>query len=141
MVQTKTVILLNVNTQGAGQPDYAQPQSLASTEQTLIVKYPESEISANRYDDFAQIIATATQVEYIVGTNANLTKIGSWESGVLAKSISFYSSADILVRFNFADAVQHEVPAELLKVFTKRVEKVYIQAKNGSATVKMWIEG
>lgn len=140
MVDIKRVVF-GVAKTGSGQPDYAQPEALATTENTLVVKYPETEVSANRFDDYAELTVTTAQVEYVVGTNANAEKAGSWDSGILARSIDFYASADVFVRFNYANAVQHEVPAELLKNFTKRAEKVFVQAKSRTANVKMWIEG
>lgn len=139
MVELKRVTF-GVTTLGAGQPDYAQPESLLTTENTLVVKYPETELSANRYDDYAEISVNTTEVEYIIGTNAN-ARTDSWAPNVVARSESFYASDDILVRFNYADAVQHEIPAKLLKTFAKRVNKIYVRGKNGNATVKIWMEG
>lgn len=140
MVLTRRVAF-DVPVIGSGQPDYAQPQPVATATELLLLKYPETEISANKYDDYAEFTLTTAQVEYIIGTNANATKAGSWTSGVLARSIAFYSTVDFLVRFNYPDAIQQLVPAQLLKTFTKRAERVFLSANSGSGNIKMWVEG
>lgn len=112
-----------------------------TVEQVLKLTYPEQSAPANSLDDFAQISLGATPVEYVVGTNANLQRADSWTLTVLAKRVSFFSDADFFVRFNYADAIEHEVPAKILKTFDKRTERIFVRAKDRSGTLRVWIEG
>jgi hypothetical protein len=126
---------------GAGQPDYAQPVTELPVERALVVKFPESEVAGKRYDDFAKISFTSALTEYVVGTNANAAKAGSWPSGVLAKEIAFLTTEPCSVRFNSVDAVAQEIPAgiDIIRFF-KRVERFYVQGAT-PGILYAWIEG
>ena len=129
-----------VTTIGVGQPDYAQPEPYPM-ERALIVKFPETEVAGKRYDDYAQINFTATQQEYVIGTNANVQRAGSWPSEVPAKEIQFYADRACWVRFNESDAVAQLIPAELPLRFFRRTEKFYVYQDTLPGTLYAWIEG
>ena len=73
MVRVKTETF-TVTPVGAGQPDYAQPQVVAGTTQAIIVKYPETEVSGEKYGDYAEVSFGSGWTEYVIGTNANANK-------------------------------------------------------------------
>ena len=131
-----------VTTVGAGQPDYAQPVTEVA-ERALIVKFPESEVAGRRYDDSTTINFTATQQEYIIGTNANAALPASWPSGVIAKEIAFYATQPCFIRFNDRRANPQPIPAGLVPVlrFFKRCDRFYVTGDVGPGVLYAWIEG
>jgi hypothetical protein len=139
MVRVKTETFM-VTTIGAGQPDYAQPITELPVERALVVKFPESEVAGKRYNDFTKISFTSAVTEYIIGTNANAAKAGSWPSGAVAKEIAFLTTSACLVRFNDSLAVAHEIPTGLIIRFFSRVEKFYVTGES-PGTLHVWIEG
>jgi hypothetical protein len=141
VARVKTEVF-TVRTVGAGQPDYAQPITELPVERALIVKFPESEVAGKRYDDFAKISFTSALTEYVVGTNANAAKAGSWPSGVLAKEIAFLTTQPCLIRFNSPDAVAQEIPSgiDIIRFF-KRVERFYVTQDVAPGILYAWIEG
>lgn len=140
MVRVKTESFI-VTTIGAGQPDYAQPITELPVERALIVKFPESEVAGKRYDDFTKINFTSTVTEYVIGTNANAAKAGSWPSGAVAKEIAFLTTTACLVRFNDPQAVAHEIPSGMIIRFFRRVERFYVVKLTLEGTLHVWIEG
>jgi hypothetical protein len=140
-VVIKETKVFTVQVTGVGQPDYAQPQPVVGTEKLLVVSYPETEVSANKYDDYSEFDLTSSIIEYVVGANANAQKSGSWPSGVLAKNIAFYSEVDFYLRYNYSDAIEHEIPFKILKTSDRRTERIFIRAKGALGKLKVWIEG
>lgn len=140
MVRVKTETF-TVTTVGAGQPDYAQPITELPVERALIVKFPESEVAGKRYDDFTKISFTSTVTEYVIGTNANAAKTGSWSSGTVAKEIAFLATTACLIRFNDPQAIAHEIPAGMIIRFFRRVERFYVTKVTTDGTLYCWIEG
>jgi hypothetical protein len=142
MVRDKTETF-TVTTIGAGQPDYAQPQAVVGTTQALIVKYPETEVSGQKYDDYVEINFGTSQQEYIIGTNANNAKAGSWPSGVLARDIAFYATQDCWIRFNYPDAGPQKIPAGMVPAlrFFRRVERFFVVQGTVPGKLYAWIEG
>lgn len=130
-----------VSTIGVGQPDYAQPVPAPTVERALLVTFPETEVSAKKYDDFAQISFTSALTEYIVGTNANARVANIWPSGPLAKEIQFYATQNCWVRFNNPAAVPQFIPALLPLRFFRRVERFYVHRDTVDGTLYCWIEG
>lgn len=130
-----------VTTIGTGHPDYSTPVT-QPTERSLTVLFPEREVAGKRYDDFATINFTSVQTEYVLGTNANAAKAGSWPSGVVAKQLRFFATQPCWVRFNDADAVPQFIPATMNPLpFTKRVSKLYVFQHDTPGTLHVWIEG
>lgn len=140
MARVKTEVF-TVRTVGAGQPDYAQPVTELPVERALVVKFPESEVAGKRYDDFAKINFTNALTEYVIGTNANAAKAGSWPGGVVAKEIAFLTSAVCFIRFNDTQAVVQEIPSGMIIRFFRRVEKFYVTQSIAPGTLYCWIEG
>lgn len=131
-----------VTTVGEGQPDYSQPTpATLPTQQALVVSFPEMETAGKRYNDFALINFTATETEYVIGTNARAAKSGSWPATKLAKNLCFYASTACYIRFNESDAVQHHIPSGLIVRFFSRVEKIYVVRETTNGTLHVWIEG
>jgi hypothetical protein len=128
-----------VETIGVGQPDYSQPEIVA--ERALSVVFPEREIAGKKYGDFAKISFTGTQQEYVIGTNANAAKSGSWPSTQVAKEIQFYATTTCHIRINDSDAVPQEVPANLPIRFFRRCTKFYVYQDSSPGTLYVWIEG
>jgi len=139
MVETKRETF-TVITVGTGQPDYAQPTPLP-TERALVVNFPEMEIAGKKYADYAQISFTATQQVYVIGTNANAAKSGSWPSGAIAKEIVYYATEDCWVRFEESDGVPQFVPKEFPLRSFKRVSKYYVYQDTAPGILRAWIEG
>jgi len=140
MVETKRETFTVITT-GVGQPDYAQPVPAPTVERALVVAFPETEVSAKKYDDFAQINFTNVPQEYIVGTNANARVANSWPSGPLAKEIQFYATTSCWVRFNRNDAVPQFIPALLPLRFFRRTERIYVYRDTVDGIIYCWIEG
>lgn len=101
------------------------------------------------YYDYAEISFTATQIPYLVGTNANVAVAGTWPyvAGVptlAAKRLLVYATQDCYVRFltpvmGGATAVQmriyadtwYSIPLAVLALYVVRV------AANGTLRVVM----
>ena len=125
---------------GVGRLDYSALLT-QTVEEVISLSYPEQVVAANQFDDYAELDLNSSVSQYIIGTNANAQRAGSWGSGVLARSIAFFADVDFLVRFNFIDALEHEVPATILKTYAKRAERIFIRAKSRSGKVRVWMEG
>lgn len=136
MVQTKRETF-TVTTIGAGQPDYSQVA--IPVERALVVTFPQTEAAGKKYGDYTQINFTATQQEYAIGTNANISKADSWEG--LAKEIQFYATVNCWVRFNSPDAVPQFIPALLPLRFFRRTERIYVYRDTVDGIIYCWIEG
>lgn len=139
MTTTKQITFI-VPPTGVGRTDYSALVT-ETVQQVLNLNYPEAAVPANQFDDYAEIPLGPTITEYIIGTNANNVRAGSWGIGAVAKNISFHADVDFLVRYNYIDAIEHEIPADVLKSTDKRTSKIYVRAKSSSGTLKVWIEG
>lgn len=143
MVRVKTETF-TVKTVGAGQPDYAQPQVVAGTTQAIIVKYPETEISGEKYGDYAEVSFGSGWTEYVIGTNANASKSGSWPSGQLARAIQFYATEDCEVKFNDMAEQPWKILASQdigLVKSNRRTERIFVRQLTNPGKLYMWIEG
>lgn len=94
-----------------------------------------------KYNDYTEIDLTNEETSYILGTNANESKEGSWPIGLKAKEILFLSDEDCWIRFNHPDAVQHFIPADDLITITQICEKIYMIRDTLDGVLRMWIEG
>ena len=137
MVETKRETF-TVTTIGAGQPDYSQVA--IPVERALVVTFPQTEVAGKKYGDYAQIAFTVVQQEYVIGTNANVSKPGSWPA-VLAKEIQFYATESCWVRFNDPAEVPQFILALLPLRFFRRAEKFYVYRDTVNGTLYAWIEG
>lgn len=136
-----TKIRFTVETEGKGNPDYNQSVEAPSVERALVVSFPEIQVAAKRFDDFAQLSVTAIEQNYVIGTNANARIAGSWEDGQLAREIQFYATNACWVRFNSPAAIPQFIPASLPLRFYRRVLKFYYYQDAAPGTLYCWIEG
>ena len=92
-------------------------------------------------NDYAAVAFTATQTNYVVGTNARAALPGSWPAGQEALEELFRCDQDCYIRFDDTAAMQHYIPAGNWIQFHQRCSVIYVQRVTANGTLRIWLEG
>ena len=106
------------------------------------------------WDDFAEIPFTATEVAYLVGTNAlasdpNLTTLypalarnpDTKKPGFTAHNVLLYATQDCYVRFNGPNRVQHRLLAGNFYQFNLKIHTIYVVRVTNDGVLYAHFEG
>jgi hypothetical protein len=107
--------------------------------QRVSENYPLPIIGTTIYDDYAEIAFSATETEYLIGTNAKKADgaIPLFE----AVSITFLSDQDCYIKFDSQRRVRHRLAAGDYWIYSRRTRAIYITRVTVDGTLTMWIEG